>query len=99
LQIGSGQQFTSTQRELIPCTTLDFETIMSAIASNEGRHGYTDVALELMHTAESVPRAAPTKRTLRQDGPADVQWDGARGTVSNGVSTPLRPGKDNFDID
>ena len=94
--IGSGQQFTSFSRDLIPCTTLNFETIMSAIQSNEGRYGYTDVVLELMHTDASVQRTAAGERD-RLDG-QDVQWDGARGTTSNGQSTPLRPAPDNFDV-
>lgn len=95
--LGSGPQFTKFERNLIPCTNLPFDTIMAAIGSNEGRYGYTDVVLELAHTDGSVPRAR------RRDGPrldgtseADVEWDGARGTTSNGVSTPLRPGPDNF---
>lgn len=95
--LGGGTQYTSFKRDLIPCTTLDFETIMSAIRSNEGRFGYTDVVLEMMHTDESVPRAASATRE-RLSG-QDVQWDGARGTVSNGQSTPLRPAPDNFDVD
>ena len=74
---------------------------MSAIASNEGRWGYTDVALELMHTDASVPRASPARSAeWQRSSAADrVEWDGARGTTSNGVSTPLRPGRDNFDIE
>ena len=60
--LGSGRQFTSFQRDLIPVTAMDFDTIMGAIASNEGRYGYTDVALELMHTEASVPRAASQQR-------------------------------------
>lgn len=90
LTLGSGSQFTRTSREMIPATKLDFDTIMAAIASNEGRHGYTDVALELQHTDESVPRAAGTR--VRQDDEALVEWNGARGTTVNGVSTPIRPG-------
>ena len=27
---------------------------------------------------------------------ASVEWDGARGTTVNGVSTPMRPGPDDF---
>ena len=96
--LGGGSQYTSFKRELIPCTQLDFETIMSAIQSNEGRHGYTDVVLELMHTDASVPRAASGGRSERLEG-QDVQWDAAGGTVSNGKSTPLRPAPDDFDID
>lgn len=100
LSLGDGKsQFTSFQRDLIPATELDFETIMSAIQSNEGRYGYTDVVLELMHTHDSVPRVvSATDRAARRDG-VDVQWDGARGTRSNGKSTPLRPTPDNFDMD
>ena len=86
----------SAEQDLIPCTNLDFETIMSAIQSNEGRYGYTDVVLELMHTDASQPRAATGERD-RLNG-QDVQWDGARGTTSNGQSTPLRPSPDNFDV-
>ena len=71
---------------------------MGAIQSNEGRYGYTDVVLELMHTEESVPRAASSQDRERLSG-QQVEWDGARGTVSNGKSTPLRPAPDNFDVE
>ena len=76
---------------------LDFETIMGAIQSNEGRYGYTDVVLEMMHTDESKPRAAQPGRE-RLTG-QDVQWDAAAGTISNGKSTPLRPSPDDFDVE
>ena len=95
--LGAGQQYTSFQRDLIPATKLDFDTIMGAIGSNEGRYGYTDVVMEFRHTQASVPRPVATSRAQRFDvDKADVQWDAARGAVSNGKSTPLRPGKDNF---
>mgnify|MGYP002837982682 CR=1 FL=1 len=57
-------------------------------------HMSDDYAAELMHTDESVPRAASSGRE-RLDGP-QVEWDAAGGTVSNGKSTPLRPSPDNF---
>ena len=96
LTLGTGQQYTSFQRDLIPATKLNFDTIMGAIGSNEGRYGYTDVVMELRHTPASVPRPAAS-RVQRFDGDkADVQWDAARGVTSNGRSTPIRPGKDNF---
>ena len=98
VSIGGGNQYTSFKRDLIPTTGLDFDTIMAAIQSNEGRFGYTDVVLELMHTDESQPRAAPAAGRARLSG-QDVQWDAAAGTVSNGRSTPLRPAPDNFDVD
>ena len=70
---------------------MDFDTIMSAIASNEGRYGYTDCVLELQHTDASVPRTVEaSKRAKRKEG-QDMAWDAASGTTSNGKSTPLRP--------
>ena len=39
--IGGGSQFTSWERELIPTSKMDFETIMTAIGTNSGRFGYT----------------------------------------------------------
>lgn len=96
--IGSGSQFTAFSRDLIPCMSLDFETIMGAIRSNEGRYGYTDVVLEFMHTDQSVPRAASSPAGHERLTGREVEWDGARGTVSNGKSTPLRPAPDNFDV-
>ena len=42
--VGTGSQFTNWERELVPCTKMDFDTIMSAIESNSGRLGYTDGA-------------------------------------------------------
>ena len=95
VKLGDGAQYTSFSRELIPVTTLDFDTIMAAIGSNEGRYGYTDVVLELQHTDDSVPRAVPQSGASSTDG-AKVEWDGARGTTVNGISTPIRPGPDNF---
>jgi hypothetical protein len=35
------------------------------------------------------------QRSERKDE-ATVEWDGAKGTTVNGVSTPMKPGKDNF---
>jgi hypothetical protein len=95
IKLGDGAQFTSVERNLIPVTALPFDVIMSAIASNEGRYGYTDVALELQRTDQSVPRVRQVQRSERKDE-ATVEWDGAKGTTVNGVSTPLKPGKDNF---
>ena len=37
VQLGSGQQYTSFKRELIPVTAMDFDTIMAAIASNDAK--------------------------------------------------------------
>ena len=65
--VGVGRQFSSWERELIPCGKLDFDTIMAALGSNSGRFGYTDIVLELQHTDASVPRAA-TNRKLPADG-------------------------------
>ena len=99
VKLGGGAQFTSVSRNLIPCLKLPFDTIMAAIASNEGRWGYTDVALELRQTDATVPRAARTgTQRVDRTNEAEVSWDGARGTTVNGVSTPMRPGKDNFDL-
>jgi hypothetical protein len=95
IKLGDGAQFTSVERNLIPVTALPFDVIMSAIASNEGRYGYTDVALELQRTDQSVPRVRQVQRSERKDE-ATVEWDGAKGTTVNGVSTPMKPGKDNF---
>ena len=96
LTLGTGTQYTSMSREMIPVSTLDFDTIMAAIGSNEGRWGYTDVQLELVHTDESVPRPVRPLGERTAAGSSPVEWDGARGTVVNGRSVPLRPGRDNF---
>lgn len=97
VSLGGGQQFTSFTRELIPCTNMDFDTIMGAIGSNEGRYGYTDVVLELRKTDNSIPRA-PSKdyQRLETDASKSVEWDASRGTQVNGKSTPLRPPPDKF---
>lgn len=97
LQVG-GKQFTKVSRELIPATSLDFDTIMSAIGSNDGRYGYMDVVLELTHTDASVlrpPRPA-SERAERREADAGAQWDGARGTTVGGRSTPIRAAPDDF---
>ena len=39
---------------------MDFETVMSAIKSNSGRYGYTDVRLTFRRTDKSVPRSTLT---------------------------------------
>jgi hypothetical protein len=94
--LGSGTQFTSFKRELIPCTAMDFDTIMAAIGSNEGRYGYTDVVLILQHTDQSQPRS-PSGCTARPRlEEADVTWNAADGASSNGKSTPLKPPPDSF---
>jgi len=95
VKLGGGAQFTAVRRNMIPVSALPFDVIMNAIASNQGRWGYTDVALELQHTDQSVPRARPARATERTDD-ATVTWDGLRGTTVDGVSTPIRPGPDNF---
>ena len=95
IKLGGGAQYTAVERNLIPVTKLPFDVIMAAIASNEGRYGYTDVALELQRTDTSVPRA-PAERRMGSESDPNVEWDGARGTRVNGVSTPMRPGPDNF---
>mmetsp|Transcript_25565 Transcript_25565/g.49563 ORF Transcript_25565/g.49563 Transcript_25565/m.49563 type:complete len:186 (+) Transcript_25565:180-737(+) len=97
LSVG-GQQYTSWKRELIECTNIGFDEIMAAIESNSGRFGYTDVVLELQHTAASVPRPplSPSERQrLDDESGANVDWDWA-GTKSNGVQTPIRPRPDDF---
>ena len=38
---GTSQQFTSWERQMIPCRNLDFDTIMSALESNSGRRVHT----------------------------------------------------------
>ena len=73
---------------------------MAALGSNSGRYGYTDTVLEMQHTAESVPRAAPPAggdrdARLGADG-ADVDWDPSGGTSVNGRNTPIRPRPDSF---
>ena len=45
--MGGGKQYTNWERELGPCTKMDFDTIMAAIGSNSGAWGYTDVVLTL----------------------------------------------------
>lgn len=95
LTLGAGQQYTSFKRELIPATSLDFDTILAAIGSNEGRYGYSDVVLELRHTDASVPRAKPAYGTA-QGEQTGVEWDAASGTTNNGKSVPLRPPPDSF---
>ena len=47
LSVGGGKQYTNWERELVPCTKMDFDTIMAAIGSNSGAWGYTDVVLTL----------------------------------------------------
>ena len=94
--VGMGRQFTKVSRELIPCTTLDFDTIMAAIASNAGRYGYVDVVLELQHTDQSVPRPTrPASERLTPDA-TGVEWSGLRGTTVGGKSTPIRPASEDF---
>ena len=81
-------------RATVPCGKLDFDTIMAALGSNSGRFGYVDIVLELQHTDASVPRAAG--RRTRPVDESNVEWDAAGGTMVDGKSTPIRPGKDNF---
>ena len=98
LTVGGGQQYTNWKRELIPTTALDFETIMSAMESNSGRFGYTDILLEFRHTDDSVPSQLPVGERRRLDGQQAEEWDAAYGTTVNGISTPLRAPKDDFDF-
>lgn len=95
--LGAGTQFTSFKRDLIPCTQLDFETIMAAIGSNEGRYGYNDVVLELRHTDDSVPRSTGASGAVRPSSSTSaVEWDAAKGTTNGGKSVPLKPPPDAF---
>jgi hypothetical protein len=93
VSLGAGSQFSSWKRELIPCSKMDFDTIMSALGSNSGRFGCVDIVLELAHTDDSVPRAAEQRSTFKG---SEVEWDAAGGTRAGDKSTPIRPCKDNF---
>eukprot|EP00908_Phaeocystis_cordata_P023893 Transcript_6347.p2 GENE.Transcript_6347~~Transcript_6347.p2 ORF type:complete len:194 (-),score=46.52 Transcript_6347:95-676(-) len=94
--VGTGSQFTNWERELVPCTKMDFDTIMSAIESNSGRLGYTDVVLVLERTDSSVERAMPAGMRVRLDDDNDDEQWGFAGTNVDGVSTPIRPKPDKF---
>lgn len=58
---------------MIPCGLWDFESVMRAIGSNNGRWGYTDVRMTLRRTDKSIPRA-------RQQAVEDVP-EAPQGTV------------------
>ena len=98
LTVGPGTQFTKWNRTLIPCTALDFDTIMAAIASNDGRYGYVDVVLQLQRTDRSVARPSrPASERLRADAAAAPEWSGAKGLVTpGGLSTPVRVPEEDF---
>lgn len=97
LTVGGGSQFTNWQRELIPCAKMDFDTIMNAIESNNGRLGYTDVVMVFERTENSVPRPQlpGDKRVRLDDNDTGEDWDWG-GTSVGGVSTPIRPKPDKF---
>ena len=44
------------ERKLIPCTTLEFDTIMGAIGSNQPQWGAKDVVLQFMRPADADPK-------------------------------------------
>ncbi|KAJ1622776.1 hypothetical protein T492DRAFT_1059924 [Pavlovales sp. CCMP2436] len=92
-KFGSGS-FTSWERQMVPCVKMDFNAIMSAIGSNDGRFGCVDVVLKLRPTERSPnPRPMPEKREAPDGG---VQWDGAKGVMNGRISMPIRPPNDNF---
>jgi hypothetical protein len=96
--IGGGSQFTSWERELIPTSKMDFETIMTAIGTNSGRFGYTDVALELQRTPKSVNAPRPAARGVERllaDDSVDGEWN-LGGMNVDGKSTPIRARPDKF---
>ena len=96
LTVGGGRQYTNWERELIPCAKMDFDTIMTAIGSNNGRLGYTDVVLVLERTEDSVQRALPAGSRVRLDDDNDDENWSLGGTSVDGVSTPIRPKPDKF---
>lgn len=87
--------FSNWERQMIACTRMDFDSIMAAIGSNDGRYGCVDVVLQLRPTEQTVPRPIGTSRAAN---PAeDVEWDAFRGVRSaKGASMPIRPPKDAF---
>ena len=98
LTVGGGAQYTNWKRQIIPCTNIGFDEIMAALGSNSGRFGYTDVLLELRHTADSKPGAfQPASERQRLVDQPEEEWDARRGTSVNGKSTPLRAPRDDFD--
>lgn len=97
LTVGGGSQFTNWERQLIPCAKMDFDTIMSAIESNTGRLGYTDVVMVFERTENSVPRPQlpGDKRSRLDDAGTGEDWNFG-GTSVGGVNTPIRPKPDTF---
>ena len=94
--VGGGKQYTNWERELVPCTKMDFDSIMAAIGSNSGAWGYTDVVLLFERTEDSVQRVQSAGSRVRlDDDNNDEDWD-LGGTSVGGVSTPIRPKPDKF---
>mmetsp|Transcript_2666 Transcript_2666/g.7843 ORF Transcript_2666/g.7843 Transcript_2666/m.7843 type:complete len:206 (+) Transcript_2666:32-649(+) len=88
-----GAGYTNWERQMVNCLKMDFDTIMSAIATNDGRYGCVDVVLKFRKSDASVARPLTD---LRQDSPPEVTWDGARGVMQGKSSLPIRPPKDTF---
>jgi hypothetical protein len=90
---GSGG-FTNWERQMVACIKMDFDSIMTAIGSNDGRYGCVDVVLKLRPTAQTVPRPfSPPAARQADDG---VQWNAVDGVTKGKSSMPIRPPKDAF---
>ena len=69
---------------MIPALDMDFDTVMDAIGSNTGRFGYSDVAIEVRRTRDSLVRAKPRRAV---DGETEAPDEGYY---------PVRAPQDNF---
>lgn len=86
--------FSNYERQMVTCTKMEFDGIMSAIGSNDGRYGCVDVVLKLRPTESTVPRPMGAARAA--DPAEDVRWDALNGVRSGKASMPIRPPRDAF---
>ena len=73
ISLGSSSTTTNWKREMIPCGSMDFSSIMSAIQPNTGRYGYKDVRLTVRRTDNSVFRSTDT--ITRKPSAEDAELD------------------------
>lgn len=86
--------FSNWERTMISAS-MEFDGVMAAIQSNDGRFGCVDVVMKFRRTPESLPRPVTD---IRRDGDDEtaVKWDALGGVKSGSASLPIRPPKDNF---
>ena len=91
---GVGGGYTKFERQMVTVTKMEFDGVMSAIGSNDGRFGCIDVVLKLRPTDKTIARPIPAPGLAAKD--EGVTWTALEGVKKGQSSMPIRPPRDAF---